>query len=374
MARQKTTKRKPPSSNKEKAALVNAFSSNIRAKEAARRAACRGEKKEKQKKLEEEALAAKRKLNQLKEKAKRRQQLRKEEKQEKKIEETARAEESQAAKRKLKQLTHRAKRRQERRRQEKEDKMMQEEARAMFLPRVWRKDFLEAMERRREQDTKRQGRRRSRQTRQQKAHDRVANAARQRFAREKTRQANQAQRSEEVSGGVHNCWTLTRDQVETILAEKDAEGSLDTYFADMCSNPSKAVLLYYLNSGYCRFDLVREFDGLSAGETVNIEKLRNEICDECLTENELQGLMTNFHKSHSFVDDHLWGCATCGLREMEQREGCPTRKKHRRVELAAMSDAEVDSAQRGAGGKISRIGVHGKASHSNRCVRAHVGS
>ena len=71
MARQKTTKQKPPSSNKEKAALVNAFSSNIWAKEAARRAARRGEKKEKQKKLEEGALAAKRKLNELKEKAKR---------------------------------------------------------------------------------------------------------------------------------------------------------------------------------------------------------------------------------------------------------------------------------------------------------------
>ena len=80
------------------------------------------------------------------------------------------------------------------------------------------------------------------------------NREKQRRHRENVAEREADERREEQQGGFHDCWNLTEDQILPFLKQKGKNPEeLDRYFADIHRNPSKAVLLYYLNSGHGRF-------------------------------------------------------------------------------------------------------------------------
>ena len=62
-------------------------------------------------------------------------------------------------------------------------------------------------------------------------------------------------------------------------------------FSTFESHPEEAAILYYLNSGYGRF---QNLDNLNDEKVV--ERLKEEISHEVLTSEEKQDLINNFYK------------------------------------------------------------------------------
>ncbi len=132
----------------------------------------------------------------------------------------------------------------------------------------------------------------------------------------------------------NNCWNLMHHLDE--LGQYD--GDLDKYFGDINKNPSKAILLLYLNSGYGRFDLHKEFDQNYVGEDVDIDRINKEIKEEVLDEEELYKLLEHFFMEHSFMDNQFFSCSACGIREMRPgNEKCADNKKLQMMPLSDLS-------------------------------------
>ena len=133
---------------------------------------------------------------------------------------------------------------------------------------------------------------------------------------------------------------MREDQVLPFLKEKGKNPEeLDRYFADIHRNPSKAVLLYYLNSGHGRFQQHKEFDANCRGKDFDIDDLCEEIEAEQLDGDELYNLCERFFAHHSFTDNSLWSCGMCGLRELQSKEVAHESKLFKRITL---SDLEED--------------------------------
>jgi len=155
-----------------------------------------------------------------------------------------------------------------------------------------------------------------------------------------SRQA-QDQQNEETSEGLNDCWNLTEDHVLQILKEKgEVEGNLDKYFANIDKNPSKAVLLYYLNSGHGWFQQRRQFDKSYDEQEVDVDALCKEIEDEMLDSKELYKLFDTFYKRHSFTENSLWSCGMCGIRELQSKEVSHPSKCYRRIILENLTETE----------------------------------
>ena len=92
----------------------------------------------------------------------------------------------------------------------------------------------------------------------------------------------------------------------------------DHLFDDLQESPLKSVLLYYLNSGYFRFDQYKEYGLDYNGRIVDVHKVIGEIRNEQLTKEELGVLMKKFFTCHSYVDGNLYGCGSCGYRLLER--------------------------------------------------------
>jgi hypothetical protein len=89
------------------------------------------------------------------------------------------------------------------------------------------------------------------------------------------------------------------------------------YFSDIEKNPFKAVLLYYLNSGYGRFQQYKEFDKAWDKKDIEVDNICNEINDEILDESKLYQLLENFFTHHSYTQATFMSCGACGLQEMD---------------------------------------------------------
>ena len=57
-----------------------------------------------------------------------------------------------------------------------------------------------------------------------------------------------------------NCWNISGEAFMHHLDELAKNDDLGKFFSDIECNPSKQVILYYLNSGYRRFGAHKEFD------------------------------------------------------------------------------------------------------------------
>jgi hypothetical protein len=126
---------------------------------------------------------------------------------------------------------------------------------------------------------------------------------------------------------------------ETLFTHLDTLDAthMDAYFGDIEKNPFKSVLLYYLNSGYGRFQQYKEFDKAWDGKNVATNEICKEIDDEILDETELYKLLETFFHEHSYTDVKLLSCGACGLREMEPEMKEGNMKNYKNVALSNLS-------------------------------------
>ena len=169
------------------------------------------------------------------------------------------------------------------------------------------------------------------------------NAEHQRQHRNNVAEEERNRRQEEENQGLHDCWNLNEDQVLRLLKEKgNSPEELDEYFSDIHKNPSKAVLLYYLNSGHGRFQQHKEFDKNHDEGEFDVDELCKEIEDEQLDEKEMFALFERFFARHSFTENSLWSCGMCGLRELQSKEVAHESKLFRRITLSELDEDQDD--------------------------------
>lgn len=121
------------------------------------------------------------------------------------------------------------------------------------------------------------------------------------------------ERNKEKEAISHSLWNFTDEDLERDLAQYG-----DKYFKDIDSNTSKAVMLYYLNSGLFRFHQYKDYSSHSHGTTIDEDSLKEEVMAEKLTETELTSLIRNFYNTHSYTKGNLLSCGCCGIRLLEQ--------------------------------------------------------
>ena len=78
------------------------------------------------------------------------------------------------------------------------------------------------------------------------------------------------------------------------------------------------MLLYYLNSGYYRFEQYQDYTFSKDGTDINSERLLAEVQDEVLTDVETAEKLKSFFSCHSTLDAKLMSCGCCGLRMLER--------------------------------------------------------
>lgn len=138
-----------------------------------------------------------------------------------------------------------------------------------------------------------------------------------------------------------DCYAIGAGELRRMLEE---DGTGQEVFADMSGNPSKAVLLHYLNSGLFGFGRWKEYSYEYAGQIMD-EQSRSELCeeilDEKLTDEELKALLERFFKCHSYIEGRLPSCGSCGIRMWERPESPEIRYRC----LALTSDSVLGPLQ-----------------------------
>lgn len=120
----------------------------------------------------------------------------------------------------------------------------------------------------------------------------------------------------------------------------------DKFFDNANSSILKTVLLLYMKSGYFDFDQWRSYSSSCNGQPVNLEKLKEQIEDEQLSEEELRNIVKSFLTKHSYTDSCIMSCGACGIRQMEKESG-PSLKYTRvsledeRMNILQYSEKEV---------------------------------
>ena len=90
---------------------------------------------------------------------------------------------------------------------------------------------------------------------------------------------------------------------------------MNQFFFDMDDDPSKAALLWYLNSGYGRFQAHKEYDKSHNCEEVDQQAIVKEIANESMTNKERAERVKKYFCHHA-NGVNLFACGICGIREM----------------------------------------------------------
>ena len=116
------------------------------------------------------------------------------------------------------------------------------------------------------------------------------------------------------------CYEINNFDISTndFIRELDAAEDKGKFFFDIDRSVEKAVLLWYANAGYLRFDEYKEYQKRYDNADVDVEKIRREIEEEALSDDELDILIRRFHECHSFSHGKLLSCGVCGIRETEK--------------------------------------------------------
>ena len=110
----------------------------------------------------------------------------------------------------------------------------------------------------------------------------------------------------------------TFEALQDIL-DNDIAGNV--LFDDMLKDPTKAILLHYLNSGCFGFQRWKEYSSQFANTIMSEQDkraLRSEILDEMLTDKETKDILTEFFTCHNYAERRLLSCGACGIREWER--------------------------------------------------------
>jgi hypothetical protein len=90
------------------------------------------------------------------------------------------------------------------------------------------------------------------------------------------------------------------------------------FFSDMEQIPAKSVMLFYINSGYLRFQQYKDYDAAFNNQPIDLAKVASDIQAEALSVEELDGVVRKFYDVHPFVDFMIQGCSACGIRLIER--------------------------------------------------------
>jgi len=118
----------------------------------------------------------------------------------------------------------------------------------------------------------------------------------------------------------HNEFTLRNPQ----LSMQDAVNFLDkkdpfkNKWSDFEKSPVKSLLLWYANAGCFSFDEYKEYSTAFNGKQMDVEKLKKEISNEALSDEELGKIIKKYNMNHSYTEGNLYACAACGMRQLEQ--------------------------------------------------------
>jgi hypothetical protein len=122
---------------------------------------------------------------------------------------------------------------------------------------------------------------------------------------------------------------ITESELLAVLESDSAD--VGAIFGDSEKDLTKALLLYYVNSGYLAFDNHREYMQSYKDCLVDEERLSDQIAAKCLTDGELDCIVKRFFTRHSYTEANLYACAACGYRVREQK--CNPEVLYRRVGL-----------------------------------------
>ena len=123
-------------------------------------------------------------------------------------------------------------------------------------------------------------------------------------------------RAKEAKNYVAEDVTLT--DFEELL--KQIERDPEEFFRNTQKNVNKALLLYYLNSGYKTCDQYKEYDANSNDKELNKAKIMKDIQDQQLSDMELHSTIKTFFARHSYINASLMSCGCCGLRLRERTD------------------------------------------------------
>ena len=94
-------------------------------------------------------------------------------------------------------------------------------------------------------------------------------------------------------------------------------GSGESFFDDIIKNPSKSLLLFYLNSGCMRFQEYKNYSEAYNGQPLDMDSLIEEIKNEKVTEEEKKKMIKEFLQEYSYTSAKLPSCGACGIRLFE---------------------------------------------------------
>ena len=111
---------------------------------------------------------------------------------------------------------------------------------------------------------------------------------------------------------------LPLDNFTSIMQQ--LQSNPEEFFKDSQRDINKALLLYYLNSGYEQFDQYKEYNIRSSTTPIDRDKIMRDIQSQKLTDKELHELIAAFYARHNFKDASLLSCASCGIRLRQRNE------------------------------------------------------
>jgi hypothetical protein len=116
-----------------------------------------------------------------------------------------------------------------------------------------------------------------------------------------------------------NDWSISADDFFSHLNCEEENGYIDQFFSNIESNPLIAVLLWYLNARYGRFDSFQELDQTCHNKEIDVAKICEEINQEVLTNTDFLMMLDTFFKNHSYIKGDFVSCGACGLRQQQQK-------------------------------------------------------
>ena len=111
-------------------------------------------------------------------------------------------------------------------------------------------------------------------------------------------------------------YTLTHGMYEDANGGRTREQGV---FADANTSLLKSVMLFYVNSGCTRFDEWKNYTSKYNDKPIDVEKMKKEIAQEQLSEEELINKINLFAKEHSYTPKELLSCSACGIRCYDEK-------------------------------------------------------
>ncbi|CAB9503076.1 Inherit from KOG: DNA helicase [Seminavis robusta] len=121
---------------------------------------------------------------------------------------------------------------------------------------------------------------------------------------------------EELKSALHDFSSEAEpNKGQGFLKKEDREAQ---YFMDRLQNPMKAVLMFYLNSGYFRFEQYRDYTQADDGSPIDLDVVSGDIQAERQSMEELDNMVESFFKCHSYTHFAVAACGSCGVKKIEE--------------------------------------------------------